>query len=217
MLKRPRDQVHSLSLGFEQNGSLGRAVDIGQRQGRVGWRINAGAERLDPTTRDSRGDRHLLAAAADWQAGPGSLLEAEIEWSRQSQPSTPGFSPLGDRLPDARSVDPRLNLNNQDWSPPVVMYGQTGSMRYTQALSSDIKLVAHAMRQRLDSDDRIAFPFVKSTPRPTSQRRPPPEGDESSGQPTLTHEQTGRDGRQAQQRRTRLAVGCIHQSTPGMA
>ena len=76
-----------------------------------------------------------------------------------SQPSTPGFSLLGDRLPDARSVDPRLNLNNQDWSLPVVMAGQTSSMRYTQALSSDINPVAHAMRQRLDSDDRIAFPF----------------------------------------------------------
>ena len=76
-----------------------------------------------------------------------------------SQPSTPGFSLLGDRLPDARSVDPRLNLNNQDWSLPVVMAGQTSSMRYTQALSSDINPVAHAMRQRLNSDDRIAFPF----------------------------------------------------------
>ena len=159
VVKRPRDQVHSLSLGFEQNGSLGVAVDVGQRQASVGWRINAGAERLDPTTRNSRGQRHLLAAAVDWQASPGSLLEAELEWSRQSQPSTPGFSVLGDRLPDARSVDPRLNLNNQGWSLPVVMAGQTGSIRYTQALNSDINLVAHAMRQRLDSDDRIAFPF----------------------------------------------------------
>ena len=159
VVKRPRDQVHSVSLGFEQRGSVGLAVDVGQRQGSVGWRINAGAERLDPLTRNSRGDRQLLALAADWQTSPGSLLEAEIEWSRQRQPSTPGFSVLGDRLPDARSVNPRLNLNNQAWSLPVVMAGQTGSLRYTQALSSDISLVAHAMRQRLDSDDRIAFPF----------------------------------------------------------
>ena len=32
------------------------------------------------------------------------------------------------------------------------------------------------------------FHVLKSTPRPTTQRRPPPEGDESSGQATLTHE-----------------------------
>ena len=159
VVKRPRDQVHSLTLGWEQNGSVSAAVDIGQRQGSLGWRVNAGTERLDPTTRNSRGDRQLLAAAVDWQAGPGALLEAEIEWSRQSQPSTPGFSLLGDRLPDANSIDPRINLNNQAWSLPVVMAGKTGSLRWTQDLGADIKLVAHAVRQRLGSDDRIAFPY----------------------------------------------------------
>ena len=159
VVKRPRDQVHSLSLGWQQDGNLSAAADLGQRQGNLGWRINAAAERLDPTTRSSRGDRQLLAAAVDWQAASGALLEAEIEWSRQSQPSTPGLSLLGDRLPDARSIDPRINLNNQPWSLPVVMAGQTGSLRYTQALGSTVNLVAHAMRQRLASDDRIAFPF----------------------------------------------------------
>ena len=159
VVKRPRDLVHSLTLGWQQDGSVGTALDVGQRQGNLGWRINAGAERLDPTTRNSQGHRHLLAAAIDWQAAPGALLEAEIEWSRQSQPSTPGLSLLGDQLPDARSIDPRINLNNQAWSLPVVMQGQAGSLRYTQALSNEINLVAHAMRQRLDSDDRIAFPY----------------------------------------------------------
>ena len=159
VVKRPRDQVHNLTLGWEQNGSVSAAVDIGARQASLGWRVNAGTERLHPTTRNSQGDRQLLAAAVDWQAGPGTLLEAEIEWSRQSQPSTPGFSLFGDRLPDANGIDPRINLNNQAWSLPVVMQGQTGSLRYTQALSNQINLVAHAMRQRLDSDDRIAFPY----------------------------------------------------------
>ena len=41
--------------------------------------MNAGTERLDPTTRHSRGDRQLLAAAVDWLAGPDALREAEIE------------------------------------------------------------------------------------------------------------------------------------------
>ena len=159
VVKRPRDQVHNLTLGWEQNGSVSAAVDIGARQASLGWRVNAGSERLHPTTRNSQGDRQLLAAAVDWQAGPGTLLEAEIEWSRQSQPSTPGFSLFGDRLPDANGIDPRINLNNQAWSLPVVMAGKTGSLRYTQDLGHEVKLVAHAMRQRLDSDDRIAFPY----------------------------------------------------------
>ena len=159
VVKRPRDQITSGSLGYEQDGSFGAAVDVGRRQGGLGWRINASAERLDPTTRDSRGQRALVAAAVEAQLNASSLLEAEFEWSRQSQPSTPGLSLLGNQLPSANSIDPRINLNNQPWTLPVVMAGRTASLRYTQALGTDLNLVAHGMRQRLDSDDRIAFPF----------------------------------------------------------
>ena len=159
VVKRPLDQITRVSLGYEQDGSFGAAVDIGRRQGGLGWRVNASADRLDPVTHNSRGSRGMAAAAFEAQLNAGSLLEAEFEWSRQSQPSTPGFSLLGDRLPSAASIDPRINLNNQAWSLPVVMAGRTASLRYTQALGTDLKLVAHGMRQRLDSDDRIAFPF----------------------------------------------------------
>lgn len=164
LVKRPVAQIAAATLGWEQDGTLSAAADLGQRTGSLGWRVNASAARLDPTTHNSRGSRQLLAAAVDAQLSPGSLLEAELEWSRQSQPSTPGFSLLGKRLPDARSIDPRINLNNQSWSLPVVMEGRTGSLRFTQVLTPDINLVAHAMRQRLDSDDRIAFPFGKYNP-----------------------------------------------------
>ena len=41
----------------------------------------------------------------------------------------------------------------------MVFNGRTGSLRFTQDLSSELKLVAHAMRQQLVTDDRIAFPF----------------------------------------------------------
>ncbi len=159
VVKRPRDQITSGSLGYEQDASFGAAVDVGRRQGGLGWRINASAERLDPTTHDSRGQRAMVAAAVEAQLNASSLLEAEFEWSRQSQPSTPGFSLLGNQLPSANSIDPRINLNNQPWTLPVVMAGRTASLRYTQALGADVNLVAHGMRQRLDSDDRIAFPF----------------------------------------------------------
>ena len=159
IVKRPVDRVRNVTLGWEQDGSVSAAIDVGARDGGFGWRVNAAAEHLDPRTRDSQGSRSLLAGAVEWQATPGSLFEAEFEWSRQSQPSTPGFSLLGSRLPDAGGIDPRINLNNQPWSLPVVLQGQTASLRYTQALSPDLQLVAHAMRQRLDSDDRIAFPF----------------------------------------------------------
>jgi iron complex outermembrane receptor protein len=71
----------------------------------------------------------------------------------------PGFSLLGSRLPDAKAIDPRINLNNQAWSLPVVFDGRTASLRYTQAINDSIDFVAHGMRQQLRTDDRIAFPF----------------------------------------------------------
>ena len=168
VVKRPRERVRDASLAWTQDGSVEAAVDIGERgNGAMGWRINLDGARLDPQTRSSRGQRWLAAAAVDARLGNDTLVEAEIELSRQSQPSTPGFSLLGTRLPDARAIDPRTNLNNQAWSLPVVMAGHTGSLRVTHALVDNaegrIDLVAHAMRQSLKSDDRIAFPFGCST------------------------------------------------------
>jgi iron complex outermembrane receptor protein len=164
VVKRPRERVREASLAFTQDGTLEVALDVGQRSGSgPGWRVNLDAARLDPQTRRSRGERWLAAAAVDMRLGASMLIEAEIEGSRQSQPSTPGFSLLGTRAPDAKDIDPRLNLNNQAWSLPVVFGGRTGSLRVTHTLADSaqrqIDLVVHAMRQRLGNDDRIAFPF----------------------------------------------------------
>jgi iron complex outermembrane receptor protein len=164
--KRPRDRVASATVNWQQGGGTGLAVDLGRRENGLGWRVNADIDHLDPQTRHSEGQRRMGALALEAQLASGSLLEAEVEWSRQSQPSTPGFSLLGNRLPDAASVDPRTNLNNQTWSLPVVMDGRTASLRYTQELARDTQLVAHAMQQRLRSDDRIAFPFGCSAENP---------------------------------------------------
>ena len=159
IVKRPRENVGTATLSWEQDGSIGAAVDLGRRDNGLGWRVNASLDRLDPLTRNSLGQRKLLAIATEAQLAPGSLLEAELEWSRQTQPSTPGFSLLGNKLPSADNIDPRINLNNQAWTLPVVMQGATSSLRYTQQLGQNLQGVAHVMRQRLDSDDRIAFPF----------------------------------------------------------
>ena len=157
--KRPRDHVASATVSWQQGGGTGLAVDLGRRENGLGWRVNAAIDHLDTQTRHSEGQRRLGALAVEAQLTGGSLLEAELEWSRQSQPSTPGFSLLGNRLPDATGIDPRTNLNNQPWSLPVVMDGRTASLRYTQSLGGQVQLVAHVMRQQLASDDRVAFPF----------------------------------------------------------
>lgn len=159
VVKRPKDSVGTATLSWTERDSLGLALDVGRRTAGFGWRLNADIEHLDPLTRNADGQRRMLALAVEAQLASGSLLEAEVELSRQSQPSTPGFSLLGNALPNARSIDPRTNLNNQPWSLPVVMAGRTGSLRFTQDLDRSTQLVVQAMRQRLDSDDRIAFPY----------------------------------------------------------
>ena len=158
-VKRPAGRVRQATLSWAEDDTRSAAVDLGDGDTRFGWRVNAEAVHLRPTIHDSRGHRELLALALEAQPVSSLLVEAEVEASRQSQPSTPGFSLLGGRLPDAHSVDPRLNLNNQAWSLPVVMAGRTASLRLTQRLGDDLSVVAHVMRQRLSTDDRIAFPF----------------------------------------------------------
>jgi iron complex outermembrane receptor protein len=162
VVKRPDRTVRSAILGWRENGTVAAAVDLSQRFGeddRYGLRLNAAAERLRPQTYDLHGERHLLALAGDVKLTRDTLLEVEVEHSRQSQPSVPGFSMLGDVVPDAHAIDPRINLNNQPWSQPVVFNANTASVRLTQKLEGGWKATAHAMTQRLKTDDRLAFPF----------------------------------------------------------
>ncbi len=161
VVKRPDVILHSATSGLRQGGGTSVSVDVSERfgpQASLGLRVNALSEELKPQTRSADGERRLLAVAADWRIAAQTLIEAEVEASHQSQPSVPGFSMLGNIVPDARNIDPRINLNNQPWSLPVVLDGQTASLRMTQGLSNGWSLVAHAASQQLKSDDRIAFP-----------------------------------------------------------
>jgi iron complex outermembrane recepter protein len=161
VVKRPTaTPFTTLTVEWTEPGTLALSADASRRASdNFAWRINAQGTRLDPQTRGSRGSHHLLAGAAEWKLAGDGLLEVELEQSRQSQASTPGFSLLGGRLPHPQDTDPRLNLNNQAWTLPVVFDGQTASMRYTQALGADTQVVAHLLQQNLNTQDRIAFPF----------------------------------------------------------
>jgi len=161
IVKRPTDEpLRHVQLAWRQPGSVLGAVDLSQRFGDArafGLRVNAAAERLDPYTRRTKGERQLLAVAADWRLASDTLLEAEFETSHRSQPSVPGFSLLGPNVP--APVDPRINLNNQPWTLPVVFDGNTASLRFSQRLGEGWRWTAHVATQRLKTDDRIAFPF----------------------------------------------------------
>ena len=160
VVKRPQGSQTATSLAATENGDFTWALDTSRRADNgLAWRINAEAQNLRPPVRDAKGQRWLAAVAAEAPVGAQGLLEAELEWSHQSQPSVPGFSLLGSSLPAASSINPRINLNNQAWSLPVVFNGSTGSLRYTHNINSHWTVVAHAMQQRLGTEDRVAFPY----------------------------------------------------------
>ena len=135
VVKRPLDTpLRQAQLSWREKGSVGASVDISQRFGSdqaFGLRLNAAAGQLSPQLRNAKGERHVLALAGDWRLGSQTLIEAEFETSHRSQPSVPGFSLLGNSLPAAG--DPRINLNNQPWSQPVVLDGDTASLRITRS------------------------------------------------------------------------------------
>jgi iron complex outermembrane recepter protein len=161
VVKRPLEEpVRRAGLEWRERGSVTASADLSQRFGidnAVGARFNAALAHLDPMLRSAKGERRLVALAGDWRLGADTLLEAEVESSHRSQPSQPGFSLLGNSVP--APGDPRINLNNQPWSLPVVFDGDTASLRLQHRIAEGWRVAAHAASQRLRSDDRVAFPF----------------------------------------------------------
>ena len=161
VVKRPlQAPLRSAWLQWQSDASLMASVDLSQRFGEqeaFGMRVNAAGEQIRPNVDDADGHRWLLSAAGDWRPSRDSLLEAEVESSRRSQPSVPALSLLGDRVP--APTNGRLNLNNQSWSQPVVFDADTASIRFSQSLNEDWRWTAQIATQQLRTDDRIAFPY----------------------------------------------------------
>jgi iron complex outermembrane receptor protein len=161
VVKRPTEHdLRAVRIETTSRGSLLGAVDLGGRFGaqrEFGYRINVAAENLKPLVHDLDGNRNLFSLAADWRITRDSVLEFEIEKSRKTQPSQNGYSLLGARLP--APVDPRINLNNQPWSQPSEFDALTGTLRFSQAINADWRWSAQLGRQRLRTDDRLAYAF----------------------------------------------------------
>ncbi|RZL32693.1 MAG: TonB-dependent siderophore receptor [Rubrivivax sp.] len=163
VVKRPlADDATALVLGVIQGGTVQASLDHSQRFGanrEFGVRVNLSASHLDPALRNSEGKAHTAALATDWRVSADTLVEAEIEVNHQSQPSQQGFSLIGNQLPDAKRIDPNLNLNNQPWSLPVVFDNTHASLRVQQKLAGDWRTQAALGIQRLRTDDRLAYAY----------------------------------------------------------
>ncbi len=162
VVKRPlatAQPLRTIKIEAASAGEIRTAADLAGRFGvdnALGYRLNLAADKLNTHAPNTQGTAQLAALAMDWRIGKDSLLEAEVEYSKRSQPSVPGLSLFGNALP---APDARININNQAWSLPVVLQGTTASLRFEQALSSQLRFSAHWASQQLKSDDRAAFPF----------------------------------------------------------
>lgn len=161
VVKRPTSQtLRDVRLEVTGKGSVLLAADLGGRLGAdqvFGYRLNVAHEDLKPLTRNLTGQRSLLALSTDWRLNRDTLLSAELEWSRKSQPSQAGFSLLGNVLP--APVDPKLNLNNQPWSQPSEFDALTGTLRLEQSINTDWRWSAQVGQQKLKTDDRLAYAY----------------------------------------------------------
>ena len=162
LVKRPDGKLREVTVGLNDRGGWLLGADLSDRFGErneYGLRVNAAREALRPTVSAADGRRRLAAVAGDWQLSRDTRLEAEFEHSFQSQPSVPGFSLLGAALPSAKAIDPTVNLNNQAWTRPVELQGNTGSLRWTQTWQGGWRSQLSYGEQRLQSTDRGGFPY----------------------------------------------------------
>lgn len=161
VVKRPTPkELREVQASVSGDGGFLTAADFGGRlshQENIGYRVNLAYEHLRPAVDDSEGQRTLISFAHDWKVDGNTLVESELEWSRRSQPSQAAFSLLGTELP--RPVDPRLNLNNQSWSEPVVFEGLTGTIRWTRKIGDQWTWTSTVGAQILNTDDRLAYPY----------------------------------------------------------
>nr|BFD62505.1 TonB-dependent siderophore receptor [Bdellovibrio sp. HM001] len=161
VVKRPTEKTFlRLNTEISQEGNWLVGADTGGRVSKAeqfGYRLNVAHESLRPPIENSAGHRSVLSLANDWRASAHSLLESDIEWSRRSQPTQAAFSLLGDTLPSI--TNPRLNLNNQSWSEPVMFEALTATLRWTQKLHSQLTWTTIAGIQNLTTDDHLAYPY----------------------------------------------------------
>ena len=164
VVKRPPNSaeasVRSLTLSYGNGNSSGVALDVGGRYGEnnaVGYRVNAAYEDLNPSVKNAKGHRQLLALAMDWRLNANTRIEWEIESSSRQQMGVNAASIAGNTLPSP--LYGQNNFSKQSWSVPGVFNGLTGTMRLKQKLENGWLWTTQFGAQRLKTDDRLSYAY----------------------------------------------------------
>lgn len=151
------------TLGADGRGGAKLQLDVNQKLGAIGVRLNLVDESLHPQFDDANGSRQLLSLALATELNSATSVSADFSYHRKSQPSVPGLGLLdsngdgvGDLLPGG--INPRLNLNNQAWSQPFQASSTSAEVALTHRLAADWSARLAANTQSTDINDRLAFP-----------------------------------------------------------
>lgn len=161
VVKRPTTRpLTTATLSAGERGSVGVSVDWsgGKSDDRVfSQRIGASYKDRQPAIDDyGHVKRALIAWAGDWQLGRDTLLQAEVERSRETGASIPGYSLAGNALPAPRK--PR-NLGDLPWALPNTFGATTASVKLDRRIGEAWRWISQIGTQRLKTDDRLPFAF----------------------------------------------------------
>jgi len=151
------------AISATDHGGTKLHLDANQQWDALGLRVNVVDEALRPRFDQANGSRQMLAVALAANLSPATTLSANLETHRKQQPSVPGLGLLdanGDGVGDAfpARIQPRLNLNNQPWSQPFATSSSSAELALTHQINADWHTRVALNAQRLQIDDRLAFP-----------------------------------------------------------
>ena len=156
--KRPQP-VRALSLASDAEGTRYAAVDLGGwLTPRLGLRLNLANEALRTPVDHTDGQRQFQALAADWQTGPRSRLELDLDHQRSRQRSVSGYQLLGGTTIPAR-VDPQQLPGYQPWQQPVAIASSNIGLRQTIGLGDHWQAQLALGHSRSRIDDNVAFAY----------------------------------------------------------
>ncbi|MBL0090781.1 MAG: hypothetical protein IPP44_30510 [Ideonella sp.] len=116
VVKRPAGHLRNLSLGWAEQDTRSFAIDLGDGDAQLGWRVNAEYTHLRPSTFDSRGQPQLAARrsmrnpsrARCWRPSSSTVLN-----SSRAHPASTCWA----RAADAASIDPAYKPQHSSLAP----------------------------------------------------------------------------------------------------
>jgi iron complex outermembrane recepter protein len=151
------------TLGIDEYGGAKAQIDANALLGSVGVRVNAAVERLRSQFDGADGSRQFVSIALATALTQNTSLSADIEHHKRSQPSVPGQGLLdknndgvGESFPAI--INPRLNLNSQQWSLPFESTTTTAQIALNHRFNETWTARVAASAQSSRINDRIAFP-----------------------------------------------------------